>query len=95
VCFKWKGANTTQIALTGGVTVAYSATLIRGMGYTSKEATLLNMPAGLVSITVQLIPGFAIRRGHPRWAWAFGTLLPAYVFLSSRPLYSVPSSSSI
>jgi predicted MFS family arabinose efflux permease len=74
----WKATDVMQLAGTAGVTVAYSATLIRNLGYTPKQATLLNMPAGLISITVQLIPGWALRRGiGHRWSWAVGTLLPA------------------
>ncbi|KAK0715370.1 major facilitator superfamily domain-containing protein [Lasiosphaeris hirsuta] len=71
--------SVTLFAGTGGITIAYSSTLIRNLGYTSKQATLLNMPAGLISITVMLIPGWAVRRGHHRWAWALGTLFPAII----------------
>lgn len=75
-------ASVVLFAGTGGIVVAYSATLIRNLGYDPKQATLLNMPSGLISITVMAVPAWAIRRGQPRWAWALAVLLPAYVFFS-------------
>lgn len=74
-------ADVMQLTGTAGVTVAYSATLIRNFGYTSKQATLLNMPGGLVSIATTIIPGLAVGRGGHRWAWALGMLVPTYDFL--------------
>jgi len=70
-------ASIFLLACTAGITVAYSATLIRNFGYTAKQATLLNMPGGLVSITAQAIPAYFMRRsiGH-RWGWAMATLIP-------------------
>ncbi|KAK5652679.1 hypothetical protein OQA88_10273 [Cercophora sp. LCS_1] len=41
----------------GGVTNAYSATLIRGMGFVPKQAALINMPAGLVAMAFSLVAG--------------------------------------
>ncbi|KAK0639885.1 allantoate permease [Cercophora newfieldiana] len=79
------------LASTAGITVAYSATLIRNFGYTPKQATLLNMPAGLVSMTVQAVPAFFIRRGiGHRWAWAIATLIPT--MLGSALMSFLPNS---
>jgi len=66
------------LATNAGVTVGYSATLIKNWGYTSKQATLLNMPGAAFSAIAILGPGWAIRHGiGHRWAWVCLTLAPA------------------
>jgi hypothetical protein len=64
-----------QGAMSAGLTGTYSTTLIKKMGFTSKQSALLNMPAGVVGITTNLIVGFGIRHTSNRWAWAVGTTL--------------------
>jgi hypothetical protein len=53
-----------------GLTGTYSTTLIKNMGFTSKQAALLNMPMGIVGIVTNLGVGFGIRHTSHRWAWA-------------------------
>lgn len=57
----------------------YSATLIRNMGYDPKQAALMNMPSGAVSIFFTLLVGYGVRKQSHRWAWIIACLLPAYV----------------
>lgn len=52
-----------------GIIGSYSATLIKGFGYTSKEAALLNTPGGAVGITAILTMAYLIRYNKiQRWA---------------------------
>lgn len=53
--------------LPSGVITTFSATLIRGFGYNSKEAALLNIPSGVVSILSTIASTMAISRGYTRW----------------------------
>lgn len=53
--------------LPSGVITTFSATLIRGFGYNSKQAALLNIPSGVVSILATLASTVAIGRGYTRW----------------------------
>ncbi|KAF2730154.1 putative MFS transporter [Polyplosphaeria fusca] len=61
----------SQLASSSGIITTYSATLIKNMGYTSKQAALLNMPGGLVSLTIVFAAAAAIRNtpGGHRWFW--------------------------
>jgi hypothetical protein len=61
------------------VVTTYSATLIRNMGYDPKQAALMNMPSGAVSIFFTLLVGYGVRKQSHRWAWIIACLLPAYV----------------
>jgi hypothetical protein len=58
---------TIFIVIPSGIITTFSATLIRGFGFTAKEAALLNMPSGVVSITASLLGTFAILYRFPRW----------------------------
>lgn len=49
-----------------GVISSFSGTLIRGLGYSSKSAALLNMPSGVVTIAAVLISTFGVIYGFPR-----------------------------
>ncbi|KAK8119226.1 uncharacterized protein PG998_003852 [Apiospora kogelbergensis] len=62
-----------------GVIVTFSATLINGFGYTSKQSALLNMPSGVVSIIATLLSTFAILRGIPRWLGILAMLVPTMI----------------
>jgi hypothetical protein len=42
------------------------------MGYGNRQAALLNMPTGFMSVMANLIVGFGIRRTSNRWMWAVG-----------------------
>lgn len=69
---------TILISISSGVVTTYSATLIRNIGYNSRQAALLNMPSGAVSILSTLMAGFGIRflPYGQRWAWIVGCCVP-------------------
>jgi hypothetical protein len=62
-----------------GLITTFSALLIRNFGYTSREAALLNMPSGVVSIVSTLAATVAISRGYPRWLAINVLLVPTLV----------------
>ncbi|KAJ0421480.1 major facilitator superfamily domain-containing protein [Aspergillus carlsbadensis] len=62
-----------------GLITTFSALLIRNFGYTSREAALLNMPSGVVSIVSTLAATVAIARGYPRWLAINVLLVPTLV----------------
>ncbi|KAL2855653.1 major facilitator superfamily domain-containing protein [Aspergillus pseudodeflectus] len=62
-----------------GLITTFSALLIRNFGYTSREAALLNMPSGVVSIVSTLCATIAIARGYPRWLAINVLLVPTLV----------------
>ena len=70
---------TILIVIPSGVITTFSATLIRGFGYNSKQAALLNMPSGIVSIVSTLLCTFAILRGFPRWFSIVLLLIPTII----------------
>lgn len=83
---------TMLISTSSGVVTTYSATLIRNIGYTPRQAALLNMPSGVVSIFATLMVGFGVRKlasGH-RWAWIVACCLPG--ILGGALMSFLPSS---
>lgn len=50
-----------------GVITTYSSILIKSFGYTSKQAALLNMPSGIVSIVALMASTYVITKGYQRW----------------------------
>ena len=70
---------TILIVIPSGVITTFSATLIRGFGYDSKQSALLNMPSGIVSIASTLLCTFAILRGFPRWLSIVLLLIPVII----------------
>lgn len=70
---------TILIVIPSGVITTFSATIILGFGYTPKEAALLNMPSGVISITATLITTFSILRGFPRWLSIILALVPTVI----------------
>lgn len=70
---------TLLIVIPSGVITTFSATLIRGFGYTPKQSALLNMPSGVVSIFSTLISTFSILRGFPRWLSIILLLIPTVI----------------
>ncbi|KAH7342983.1 putative MFS transporter [Rhexocercosporidium sp. MPI-PUGE-AT-0058] len=82
------------IAISSGVINAYSSTIIKQFGYTSKEAALLNMPSGLISFTFALLVGFGIRHTSNRWAWLLSCCFPAILggaLMSFAPKHNKPA----
>jgi predicted MFS family arabinose efflux permease len=58
---------TVLITIPSGVITTFSAILIKGFGYNSKESALLNMPSGIVSIFSTMASTYAIAKGFSRW----------------------------
>lgn len=56
---------------------SFGATIVRGLGYSSKQSALLNMPPGAISLVVILLCAYAIRYGMLSrfWAIAIGLAL--------------------
>ncbi|KAJ5337257.1 uncharacterized protein N7506_005279 [Penicillium brevicompactum] len=67
---------TILITIPSGVITTFSAILIKGFGYSSKESALLNMPSGIVSIVATMVSTFAISKGFSRWLAIDLLLLP-------------------
>jgi MFS family permease len=67
---------TILITIPSGVITTFSAILILGFGYDSKESALLNMPSGVVSIASTMISTIAIAKGFSRWLAIDLLLLP-------------------
>lgn len=67
---------TILITIPSGVITTFSAILIKGFGYGSKESALLNMPSGVVSIVATMVSTYAISRGFSRWLAIDLLLLP-------------------
>ncbi|OAA70534.1 Major facilitator superfamily domain, general substrate transporter [Cordyceps fumosorosea ARSEF 2679] len=67
------------LSVSSGVVTTYSATLIRNLKYSPKQAALMNMPSGAVSIFFTLMVGFGIRHGSHRWAWIIACIIPAII----------------
>ncbi|KAJ5443419.1 allantoate permease [Penicillium daleae] len=66
-------------AVSSGVVIAYSSTLIAGFGFGGPIAALLNAPSGIVSITFTLLVGIGIRKASNRWAWVFICSIPGII----------------
>ncbi|KAM4062853.1 major facilitator superfamily protein [Hirsutella rhossiliensis] len=65
------------LSVSSGVVTTYSSTLIKNLGYQPKQAALMNMPSGIVSIFFTLLVGFGIRKQSHRWAWILVCIVPA------------------
>jgi hypothetical protein len=63
----------------GGVITTYSATLIKGFGYTPKESALLNMGGGAVAVTYCLLTSYGVRMFGQRWLFLILTAIPAII----------------
>ncbi|KAI0534715.1 putative allantoate permease [Xylaria digitata] len=70
---------TILIVIPSGVITTFSATLIRGFGYDSKTAALLNIPSGAVSIIATLSVTYAILINFPRWIGIIALLVPTLI----------------
>jgi hypothetical protein len=67
---------TILITIPSGVITTFSAILIKGFGYSSRESALLNMPSGIVSIVATMVSTYAISKGFSRWLAIDLLLLP-------------------
>ncbi|KAF3931158.1 Sialin [Dactylellina cionopaga] len=70
---------TCLISISSGVITTYSATVIRGFGYTPKITALLNMPSGIVSILSTVISGVIVGNSSTRSLWIAGLCVPGIV----------------
>lgn len=59
-----------------GATGSYSATLIKGFGYTSKQSALLNIPSGVVAMIAVLLASWIAGRFNSRGWSLVGLFLP-------------------
>ena len=55
------GILTILISAGSGILGTYATTLIKGFGYTSKQAALLNMPGGMIGIVTTLLGAWVVR----------------------------------
>jgi MFS family permease len=62
-----------------GVITTYSSILIKGFGYTNKQAALLNMPSGIVTIIALLSSTYAVRKGYQRWFAIILMIIPTLI----------------
>lgn len=67
---------TILITIPSGVITTFSAILIKGFGFDSRESALLNMPSGVVSIASTMVSTYAIAKGFSRWLAIDLLLLP-------------------
>jgi len=70
---------TILIVIPSGVITTFSATLIRGFGFTPKTSALLNMPSGVVSIFATLTCTFAVLKDFPRWLGIVVLMVPTMI----------------
>jgi len=63
--------------LSSGVITTYSSILIKNFGYNPKQAALLNMPGGVVSIICLMTSTYIITKGYQRWFAIIGALVVA------------------
>ncbi|KAK6534161.1 hypothetical protein TWF281_005496 [Arthrobotrys megalospora] len=70
---------TILISISSGVITTYSATVIRGFGYTPKVTALLNMPSGIVSILSTVISGIIVGKTSTRSLWIAALCIPGIV----------------
>lgn len=72
---------TILLLVPSGVVTTFSAVLIVGFGYTAKQAALLNIPSGVVSILSTLIATYAVMKtkSFPRWLGICLLLVPTII----------------
>lgn len=86
---------TILIVIPSGVITTFSATLILGFGYTSKEAALLNMPSGIISIFATLLGTFAVLYNFPRWLAICLLKVPSLVGAGLMSFYNESQAGSL
>ncbi|KAK0385627.1 hypothetical protein NLU13_6804 [Sarocladium strictum] len=86
---------TILIVIPSGIITTFSATLIRGFGYSPKEAALLNMPSGVVSVTATLLSTFAILYSFPRWLAICLLMVPTLIGAGLMSFYSSSQAGSL
>jgi MFS family permease len=87
--------NTILIVIPSGIITTFSATLIRGFGYDPKQAALLNMPSGVVSVSATLLSTFAILYHFPRWLAICFLMAPTIMGAGLMSFYSSSQAGSL
>jgi hypothetical protein len=87
--------NTILIVIPSGIITTFSATLIRGFGYDTKQAALLNMPSGVVSIFATLLSTFAILYSFPRTLAICLLMVPTIIGAGLMSFYSSSQAGSL
>ncbi|KAF5003271.1 hypothetical protein FDECE_10171 [Fusarium decemcellulare] len=87
--------NTILIVIPSGIITTFSATLIRGFGYNPKQAALLNMPSGVVSVAATLLSTFAILYRFPRWLGICLLMVPTLIGAGLMSFYSDSQAGSL
>ena len=70
---------TALTVIPSGVITTFSAILIKGFGYDSKQSALLNVPSGVVSIIATCGTAYAVLKNVPRWISIIIILIPALI----------------
>ena len=87
--------DTVLIVIPSGIITTFSATLIRNFGYSTKQAALLNMPSGAVSVFATILGTFAIQYRFPRWLAICCLMIPTLIgaalmsFFNGSPAHSL------
>ncbi|KAI0513065.1 putative allantoate permease [Xylaria bambusicola] len=68
---------TTLVLIPAGVIANFSAVMIKGFGYDSKSAALLNIPSGAVTIIAILGSTYAVMMEFPRYLCIIVLMVPA------------------
>lgn len=87
--------NTVLIVIPSGIITTFSATLIHGFGYTTKQAALLNMPSGVVSVMATLMGTFAILYDFPRWLGICILMVPTLIGAGLMSFYNTSQAGSL
>ncbi|KAH6663980.1 major facilitator superfamily domain-containing protein [Plectosphaerella plurivora] len=87
--------NTILIVIPSGIITTFSATLIRGFGYTPKQTALLNIPSGVVSVFATLLSTFAILYQFPRWLALCLLAVPTLIGAGLMSFYSSSQAGSL
>ncbi|GAW20973.1 hypothetical protein ANO14919_104860 [Xylariales sp. No.14919] len=83
------------LTLPSGIITTFSATLIRGFGYDAKQAALLNVPSGVVSIIATLLSTFSILYDFPRWLAICLLMVPSLVGAGLLSFYTSSQAGSL
>lgn len=72
-------ANTviTKLVVNAGVGTSFSATLLRNIGYSPKQSTILNVPSGCITIAAALLAGIGARFIKQRWLFICIAAVPS------------------
>lgn len=87
--------NTILIVIPSGFITTFSSTVIKNIGFTSKQAALLSMPSGVVSIFAVLLASSAILYEFPRWLSICLLMVPTLIGAGLMSFYSQSRAGSL